>query len=123
MLIRGGENIYCIEVENVLYEHPAVMDAAVVGIPHQTLGEEPGAVVAPEARRAGDRGGAARLRRRALAAFKVPVKIVFCPRDAAAQRQRQDPEDRAEASVCCLRHGRAVLAACWQRARERVTAR
>ncbi|MDP3298806.1 MAG: class I adenylate-forming enzyme family protein, partial [Phenylobacterium sp.] len=45
MLIRGGENIYCVEVENVLYDHPAVMDAAVVGIPHRTLGEEPGAVV------------------------------------------------------------------------------
>jgi long-chain acyl-CoA synthetase len=41
MLIRGGENIYCIEVENVLYDHPAVMDAALVGIPHKTLGEEP----------------------------------------------------------------------------------
>ena len=35
MLIRGGENIYCIEVENVLYDHPAVMDAAMVGIPHK----------------------------------------------------------------------------------------
>ena len=45
MLIRGGENIYCIEVENVLYDHPAVMDAALVGIPHKTLGEEPAAVV------------------------------------------------------------------------------
>lgn len=45
MLIRGGENIYCIQVESVLYEHPAVMDAAVVGIPHRVLGEEPGAVV------------------------------------------------------------------------------
>jgi long-chain acyl-CoA synthetase len=45
MLIRGGENIYCIEVENALYEHPAVIDAAVVAIPHQSLGEEPGAVV------------------------------------------------------------------------------
>ena len=52
MLIRGGENIYCIEVENVLYDHPAVMDAALVGIPHRTLGEEPAAVVHPEARRA-----------------------------------------------------------------------
>src|SRR5262245_11318590 len=40
MLIRGGENIYCVEVENALYEHPAVMDAAVIGIPHKTLGEE-----------------------------------------------------------------------------------
>ena len=45
MLIRGGENIYCVEVENALYEHPAVMDAAIVPIPHHTLGEEPGAVV------------------------------------------------------------------------------
>ena len=35
MLIRGGENIYCIEVENALYDHPAVMDAAVVGHPAQ----------------------------------------------------------------------------------------
>jgi long-chain acyl-CoA synthetase len=45
MLIRGGENIYCVEVENVLYRHPAVMDAAVVGLPHKVLGEEVGAVV------------------------------------------------------------------------------
>ena len=38
MLIRGGENIYCVEIENVLYEHPAVVDAALVGLPHRTLG-------------------------------------------------------------------------------------
>jgi long-chain acyl-CoA synthetase len=79
MLIRGGENIYCIEVENVLYEHPAVMDAALVAIPHHTLGEEPGAVVhlkpgmhtTEEELRAFVAGK--------LAAFKVPVKIVFWP--------------------------------------------
>lgn len=45
MLIRGGENIYCIEVESILYAHPDVMDAAVVGLPHPTLGEEPEGVV------------------------------------------------------------------------------
>src|SRR5579871_1389518 len=45
MLIRGGENIYCIEVESALYDHPAIMDAAIVGIPHKVLGEEVGAVV------------------------------------------------------------------------------
>jgi long-chain acyl-CoA synthetase len=77
MLIRGGENIYCIEVENVLYEHPAVMDAALVGIPHRTLGEEPGAVVtlAP-----GMEASEAELRAfvaERLAAFKAPVKVVF----------------------------------------------
>jgi long-chain acyl-CoA synthetase len=77
MLIRGGENIYCIEVENVLYDHPAVMDAALVGIPHKTLGEEPGAVVTlkPGAE-ATERELRAFVAER-LAAFKVPVKIIF----------------------------------------------
>jgi long-chain acyl-CoA synthetase len=79
MLIRGGENIYCIEVENVLYDHPAIMDAALVGIPHKTLGEEPGAVVTlkPDAH-----ATEAELRAfvaERLAAFKVPVKIIFWP--------------------------------------------
>jgi long-chain acyl-CoA synthetase len=79
MLIRGGENIYCIEVENVLYDHPAVMDAALVGIPHKTLGEEPGAVVTlkPGAE-ATERELRAFVAER-LAAFKVPVKVVFWP--------------------------------------------
>jgi long-chain acyl-CoA synthetase len=43
MLIRGGENIYCVEIENVLYDDLDVMDAALVGVPHKTLGEEPAA--------------------------------------------------------------------------------
>jgi len=77
MLIRGGENIYCIEVENVLYDHPAVMDAALVGIPHKQLGEEPGAVVTLKP---GSSATEAELRAfvaERLAAFKVPVKVVF----------------------------------------------
>ena len=45
MIIRGGENMYCAEVEGALFEHPAVIDAAVFGIPHDVLGEEVGAVV------------------------------------------------------------------------------
>ena len=77
MLIRGGENIYCIEVENVLYEHPAVIDAAVVAIPHHSLGEEPGAVVTlkPGARASEDELRAFAAER--IAAFKVPVRILF----------------------------------------------
>ncbi len=77
MLIRGGENIYCIEVENALYDHPAVMDAAVVGIPHRTLGEEPGAVVTLKP---GASVGETDLRAfvsERIAAFKVPVRILF----------------------------------------------
>jgi long-chain acyl-CoA synthetase len=79
MLIRGGENIYCVEVENVLYDHPDVMDAALVGIPHKTLGEEPAAVVHL---RPGGTASEAELKalvRGRLAAFKTPVKVVFWP--------------------------------------------
>ncbi|HEX2590484.1 MAG TPA: class I adenylate-forming enzyme family protein [Rhizomicrobium sp.] len=79
MLIRGGENIYCIEVENVLYDHPAVMDAALVPVPHKTLGEEPGAVVHLKP---GMKATEEELRQFVagkLAAFKVPVKVVFWP--------------------------------------------
>ena len=77
MLLRGGENIYSSEVENVLYEHPAITDCAIVGIPHRTLGEEPAAVVhlAP-----GMTATEAELQnwvRGRMAAFKVPVAIRF----------------------------------------------
>ncbi|WP_421862443.1 class I adenylate-forming enzyme family protein [Parvibaculum sp.] len=75
MLIRGGENIYCVEVEDALYAHPAVMDAAVVAIPHKVLGEEVGAIVqlAP-----GKEVSEEELKAhvgKLLAGFKVPVKI------------------------------------------------
>jgi long-chain acyl-CoA synthetase len=86
MLIRGGENIHCIEVENALYEHPAVIDAAVVGVPHRTLGEEPGAVVTLKP---GSSASEAELRAfvaERIAAFKVPVRVItrdeMLPRNA-----------------------------------------
>jgi len=77
MLIRGGENIYCTEVEDALYAHPAVMDAGVVGRPHRTLGEEP---VAAVTLKPGQSVSEAELRAfvgERLAAFKVPVRIHF----------------------------------------------
>jgi long-chain acyl-CoA synthetase len=79
MLIRGGENIYCVEVENALYDHPAVMDAAVIGIAHRTLGEEP---VAAVHLKPGAKATEEELRHfvsQKIAAFKVPVKIAFLP--------------------------------------------
>ena len=77
MVIRGGENVYCVEVEAALHEHPAVADAAVIGIPHDVLGEEVGAVVQL---RNGQKATEDDLRAfvgERLAAFKVPVKVWF----------------------------------------------
>ncbi|GLF99501.1 class I adenylate-forming enzyme family protein [Streptomyces yaizuensis] len=77
MVIRGGENVYCVEVEAVLQGHPEVEDAAVFGVPHPELGEEVAAVVqlCP-----GAKVGAEGLRAYAggrLAAFKVPELVAF----------------------------------------------
>ncbi len=94
MLIRGGENIYCIEVESALYDHPAIMDAAIVGIPHKVLGEEVGAVVQlkPEASVAADE--LKKFVSAKLAAFKVPVEIIIqtdpLPRNANGKIMKPD---------------------------------
>jgi acyl-CoA synthetase (AMP-forming)/AMP-acid ligase II len=84
MVIRGGENVYCVEVENVLHEHPAVLEAAVLGVPHPTLGEEVAAVVRL---RAGAKATVEELRGHVgarLAAFKVPAHVLV--RDAELPR-------------------------------------
>lgn len=98
MLIRGGENIYCVEVEGALYAHPAVMDAAVVGIAHKILGEEVGAIVqiAP-----GHEVEDAELKAfvgERLAAFKVPIRIDMqsdpLPRNANGKILKKDLRER-----------------------------
>jgi long-chain acyl-CoA synthetase len=94
MLIRGGENIYCVEVENALYDHPAVMDAAVVGIPHRTLGEEPAAVVHLKPGTTATEEELRHFVAQKLAAFKVPVKVAFLdetlPRNANGKILKRD---------------------------------
>jgi len=77
IVIRGGENIYSIEVENVLFDHPAVSDAALIGLPHRTLGEEPAAVVQLAPGMAASEAELKEWVRARLAAFKTPVRIAF----------------------------------------------
>ena len=77
MIIRGGENVYSVQVEAALFEHPAVADCAVIGVPHPTLGEEVGAVVVlrPGAKVTADE---LQLHVKArLAGFMVPTHIWF----------------------------------------------
>jgi len=77
MIIRGGENVYSVQVEAALFEHPAVADCAVIGVPERTLGEEVGAVVVlrPGAKVTADEL-AMHVKAR-LAGFMVPTHIWF----------------------------------------------
>jgi len=77
MVIRGGENVYCVEVENALCEHPEIVEAAVIGVPDRDLGERVKAVVV---RRPDSQLTAADVKAhvgRHLAKFKVPEEIEF----------------------------------------------
>jgi long-chain acyl-CoA synthetase len=90
MVIRGGENVYCAEVEAAFFEHPAVADCAVFGVPHPSLGEE--VAVALIAQPGFDDQATpdviAHLRVK-LASFKVPSKIFWrtepLPRNATGK--------------------------------------
>ncbi|MEZ4215274.1 MAG: class I adenylate-forming enzyme family protein [Myxococcota bacterium] len=99
MVLRGGENVYCAEVEAAIYEHPAVYEAAVFGVPHERLGEE---VAASILLKAGASLGAVELREflgRHIAPFKIPTVIDFrsepLPRGATGKilkRQLRDEQ-------------------------------
>jgi long-chain acyl-CoA synthetase len=101
MVLRAGENVYCAEVEAAIYEHPAVYEAAVFGLPHQRLGEEvavsvylkPGAQLATDELQQHVRAR--------LAAFKVPSIVEFAdgplPRNASGKILKRQIRDEASA--------------------------
>ena len=95
MIIRGGYNVYPREIEEVLMTHPDVSLAAVIGVPHESHGEEIKAVrhpatTAPRSPRTSwSRGARSRWRR-----YKYPRMVEFVP-TPADDRDRQDPQARA----------------------------
>jgi long-chain acyl-CoA synthetase len=102
MVLRAGENVYCAEVEAAIYEHPAVLEAAVFGVPHERLGEEVAAAVYP---RAGHPLTADELQahvRERLAGFKVPSRVLLLdaplPRNAAGKFLKRDLRDQVAAA-------------------------
>ena len=77
MVIRGGENVYCSEVETAIYHHPAIAEAAVFGIPDERLGEEVAAAIVLQP---GESVGEDELREflgKSLARHKIPSRIWF----------------------------------------------
>lgn len=88
MIITGGENVYPIEVEQVLWRHEAVREVAVVGVPHPKWAETPIAVVALEAGAGVDSDELIAFARERLAHFKCPTRVEYVselPRNAAGK--------------------------------------
>ena len=89
MIIRGGENVYCVEIENRLAEHPAIAEAAVIGVAHPTLGEEVKAVVRVEPGGSITEDEVKAWVAGTLASFKVPAYIELTdqllPRNASGK--------------------------------------
>src|SRR6202042_2833435 len=93
LIIRGGYNVYPREIEEVLYEHPAVAEAAVIGLPHPSLGEEVGAAVALKPGAVISAGELRDYVKSQVAAYKYPrhVWIVDAlPKGATGKIQKRD---------------------------------
>ena len=98
IIISGGENISTIEVEDVLYQHPAILEAAVVGRPDETWGETPCAFVTLKPDMVATEADIIAFCRVNLARFKVPKAVVFgaLPKTSTGKMQKYILRDRAK---------------------------
>jgi long-chain acyl-CoA synthetase len=91
LIIRGGENIAPVEVEEVVAQHPAVLDRAVVGAPHEELGEVPVVFVVPEDQASFEPDDYLDYCAKHLARYKVPAEVMVTdaiPRTGSGKRMR-----------------------------------
>jgi len=102
MVLRGGENIYCIEVEAAIYEHPAVYEAAVYGVPHERLGEELACHIMVKDDESLDVGELQQFLGERIAKFKVPTIVTLVneslPRNASGKILKRDLRDAIAAA-------------------------
>jgi acyl-CoA synthetase (AMP-forming)/AMP-acid ligase II len=77
MIVSGGENVYCTEVEDAIYTHPGVLEATVFGIPDDQWGEAVHAVVVPRQGHDLDEAGLIEHCRSLIGGYKVPKSVSF----------------------------------------------
>jgi acyl-CoA synthetase (AMP-forming)/AMP-acid ligase II len=97
MILTGGENVYGKEVEDVIYRHPSVAEAAVVGVPDEMWGERVVAVIQLRAGAARDDEGILALCRDNLASYKKPRELIYLdelPRNAAGKILKRELRTR-----------------------------
>ena len=101
MVLRGGENVYCAEVEAAIYEHPAVHEAAVFGLPHERLGEEVAAAVQPRPGATIDLDQMQAFLEERIARYMVPTRWFVrdepLPRGATGKILKREIRDRVVA--------------------------
>jgi long-chain acyl-CoA synthetase len=97
MILRGGENVYCAEVEAAIYEHPAVYEAAVFGLPHERLGEEVAAAIVVREGTVLDAEELRTFLAEHIAPFKIPSQVFFhveaLPRNPAGKILKRQLRD------------------------------
>ena len=103
MVLRAGENIYCAEVEAAIYEHPAVYEASVYGVPHERLGEEVAATVMTKPGAAVDVDELRSFLGERIAHFKVPAHVEVVsgqlPRNASGKILKKDLREAHAAAL------------------------
>ena len=101
IIISGGENISSLEVEEALYRHPAVMEAAVVAMPDERYGERPCAFVTLKPDGIADEAGIIAWCRERLAHYKAPSRVVFgpLPKTSTGKIQKFELRERAREPI------------------------
>ncbi len=103
MILRGGENVYSAEVEAAIYEHPAVYEAAVFGVPHERLGEEVAAAIVPRPSMVIDPDELTAFLKERIAGYKVPTQLMTfteaLPRNPAGKILKRDLRDQFTADT------------------------
>jgi len=103
MILRAGENIYGAEVESAIYEHPAVHEAAVFGVPHERLGEEVAVAIYPNDHMTLTAEELWAFLDEKIAKFKIPTQVVIIneplPRNAAGKFLKRDLQQQVVKGV------------------------